>query len=77
MNIDDINYKDIVVAIPENAVKMTINVSFYENDEIHKAVGEYNMSDIKECEDILEQYINGDLPKYTLTEEYWNKICNN
>lgn len=69
MDINDVEYIDVVVSIPANAIKMEILVDFYANDEIHKACGEYDFNDIRECEETLEKYINGDLPKYVITEE--------
>lgn len=69
MDINDVEYIDVVVSIPANAVKMEILVDFYENGEINQACGEYDFDDIRECEEILEKYISGDLPKYVITEK--------
>lgn len=74
MDVNDVKYTDIVVSIPANAVKMEILVDFYANGEINKARGEYDFNDIRECEETLEKYISGDLPKYVLTEEGSNYL---
>lgn len=69
MDINDVEYIDVVVSIPANAVKMEILVDFYGDGEINSARGEYDFDDIRECEETLEKYINGDLPKYVITEK--------
>lgn len=72
--LDKCNWKDIVITVPEYTVKMSMNLDCVdyesESDEsIIKLRADFNMTDIKEAEEVLEKYINGELPKYTLTEE--------
>lgn len=72
--LDKCNWKDIVITVPEYTVKMSINLECVdyesESDEsIIKLRADFNMTDIKEAEEVLEKYISGELPKYTLTEE--------
>lgn len=74
MDMNDVKYIDVVVSIPANAVKMEILVDFYANGEINKCSGEYDFNDIRECEETLEKYISGELPKYVITEEGRNYL---
>ena len=67
--LDECNFKDIVISIPENTIEMEISLKFYENDEIYKAIGEYNLNDIMECCKTLDKYISGELPYYQITEK--------
>ena len=72
---NNIEWEDIVIAIPKNTVHMTIQVSIFDDSEISQYIGEYNVSEINECRNTLEKYINGELPRYIITEkglEYLN-----
>lgn len=72
---NNIEWGDIVIAIPKNTVHMTIQVSIFDDSEISQYIGEYDVSEINECRNTLEKYINGELPRYIITEkglEYLN-----
>lgn len=72
---NNIEYEDIVVAVPKNTVHMTIQVSIFDDSTISQYVGEYNVNEINECRNTLEKYISGELPRYIITEkglEYLN-----
>lgn len=62
-------YKDIVISIPINTCGFTIEADVYENSEIQKIKGIYNMQDIAQCEQLFEDTIMGDYPRYHLTEK--------
>ena len=54
---------------------MTVQVDIFDDSTISQYVGEYNVSEINECRNTLEKYINGELPRYIITEkglEYLN-----
>ena len=68
-DINDIQFEDIVITIPKNTIAMTIGVDVYEDGDIQKFCSEYNLSEINECRDVLEKYIEGELPKYKITEK--------
>ena len=72
IDINNIEWEDIIVAIPKNTVHMIIQTSVFNNGKIVKYQGEYDVNDINNCKNTLEAYINDDLPLYVLTEEGWN-----
>lgn len=71
-DVNNIEWEDIVVAIPKNTVHMIIQTSVFNNRKIVKYQGEYDVNDINNCKNTLEAYINDDLPLYVPTEEGWN-----
>lgn len=72
IDINNIEWEDIIVAIPKNTVHMIIQTSVFNNRKIVKYQGEYDVNDINNCKNTLEAYINDDLPLYVPTEEGWN-----
>lgn len=71
--------KDIIVSIPTNTVRMTMNVTVYEDGRIFEATQELDLGGIKYAEDLFEQCCDGEYPVYTLTEkgkEYFERLCN-
>lgn len=71
--------KDIIVSIPTNTVRMTMNVTVYEDGRIFEATQELDLGGIKYAEDLFEQCCDGEYPMYTLTEkgkEYFERLCN-
>ena len=72
IDVNNIEWEDIVVAIPKNTVHMIIQTSVFNNRKIVKYQGEYDVNDINNCKNTLEAYINDDLPLYVPTEEGWN-----
>ena len=71
-DVNNIEWEDIVVAIPKNTVHMIIQTSVFNNRKIVKYQGEYDVNDINNCKNTLEAYINDNLPLYVPTEEGWN-----
>lgn len=72
---NNIEWEDIVITIPKNTVHMIVQVNIFDDSEISQYIGEYNVSEINECRNTLEKYINGELPRYIITEkglEYLN-----
>jgi hypothetical protein len=69
INIDNIEWEDVVITIPKNTVHMIIQTSVFNDGEIAKYQGEYDVNDINDCKNTLEKYIIGDLPLYVLTEK--------
>lgn len=65
----DGEYKDIIVSIPTNTVRVTMSVTVYENGGIFEATQELDLTDIKYAEDLFEQCCDGEYPQYTLTEK--------
>lgn len=75
----DGEYKDIIVSIPTNSVRVTMNVTVYEDGRIFEATQELDLRGIKYAEDLFEQCCDGEYPMYTLTEkgkEYFERLCN-
>ena len=75
----DGEYKDIIVSIPTNSVRVTMNVTVYEDGRIFEATQELDLGGIKHAEDLFEQCCDGEYPVYTLTEkgkEYFEGLCN-
>jgi hypothetical protein len=75
----DGEYKDIIVSIPTNSVRVTMNVTVYEDGRIFEATQELDLGGIKYAEDLFEQCCDGEYPVYTLTEkgkEYFERLCN-
>lgn len=75
----DGEYKDIIVSIPNNSVRVTMNVTVYEDGRIFEATQELDLGGIKYAEDLFEQCCDGEYPVYTLTEkgkEYFERLCN-
>lgn len=75
----DGEYKDIIVSIPTNTIEMTIKLKVYENGEMFDAEKTFDLTDIKDSEDLFVQCCNGEYPMYTLTEkgrEYFEGLCN-
>ena len=75
----DGEYKDIIVSIPTNSVRVTMNVTIYEDGRIFEATQELDLGGIKYAEDLFEQCCDGEYPVYTLTEkgnEYFERLCN-
>lgn len=75
----DGEYKDIIVSIPTNSVRVTMNVTVYEDGRIFEATQELDLGGIKYAEDLFTQCCNGEYPQYTLTEkgiEYFEGLCN-
>jgi hypothetical protein len=71
--------KDIIVSIPTNTVRVTMNVTVYEDGRIFEATQELDLGGIKYAEDLFEQCCDGEYPVYTLTEkgkEYFERLCN-
>ena len=65
----DGEYKDIIVSIPTNTVRVTMSVTVYEDGEIFEAARELDLEGIKYAENLFEQCCNGEYPQYTLTEK--------
>lgn len=67
--IDDIDFVDAVFAIPENAVEVLIKVKSYESGKLIGSEVTYNLKEIKKAVDLFQQTIEGEYPKYVITEE--------
>ena len=65
----DGEYKDIIISIPTNTVEMTIKFKMYEDGEMFYAKQVFDLSDIKDAEDLFEQCCDGEYPAYTCTEK--------
>ena len=64
----DGNFEDIIISIPSNTVEMKTEVIVYEDGELHKALCEYSLEDIKDAQRTFEMCCAGDYPEYKLTE---------
>jgi hypothetical protein len=69
MTIDDIEFVDAVISIPENAVKLTIEAVTYEDGELHTVEGKYGPVEIRDAINLFQDTIDGDYPVYSLTEK--------
>ena len=75
----DGEYKDIIVSIPTNTVRVTMSVTIYEDSEIFEATQELDLEGIKYAENLFEQCCDGEYPVYTLTDkgrECLEGLCN-
>ena len=61
----DGEYKDIIVSIPTNTVRVTMSVTVYEDGEIFEATQELDLEGIKYAENLFEQCCDGEYPVYT------------
>ena len=66
---DDYEYEDIIIAIPQNTVEFKITTMVYENNEITKLEGTFNLNDIHECKKNFEDCLIGNYPTYILTDK--------
>lgn len=66
--VDDYQFEDIIIPIPKNTVQLVITTTVYENDEISKLKGTYDISDIIQCKKTFEDCLNGEYPTYRITE---------
>lgn len=64
-----IAYSDAVFQIPQSAVKITIEADIYESGEISRVRAEYNMEDIREAFHLFDETIDGEYPRYELTDK--------
>lgn len=69
MTIDDIEFVDAVISIPENAVKLTIEAVTYEDGKLHTVEGKYGPVEIRDAINLFQETIDGDYPVYSLTEK--------
>lgn len=69
MTIEDIEFEDAVIRIPKNAVKVTVEIETYETEGVQTVRAQFLPSDIAAMFDLFEQTVNGDYPRYVLTEE--------
>ena len=69
--INNIEWEHIVVSIPKNTVHMIVQTSIFNDGKIDTYRAEYNLDALNECRDILEKYIEGELPLYVVTEKGW------
>lgn len=60
--------KDIVLSIPKNTVEIKIELTTFENGELHHYSRIMDIEAINEAEDIFEDTIRGDYPYYVLNE---------
>lgn len=68
-SIDDIEFQDAVISIPANAIYIKQEVRTCENDKIITLLSTYSLKDIRGMFDLFEQTIDGDYPKYVVTEK--------
>lgn len=71
-------YKDIILSIPTNIVKMTVKLKLYEKGGVFNVEQTFDLEDIRYAENLFEQCCNGEYPMYTLTEkgrEYFGELC--
>lgn len=68
-SIDDIEFIDAVFAIPKNAVEIVLNVKSFEGGEIVRTTVQFDVQDIRDAIKTFEDTVNGDYPKYCITEE--------
>ena len=74
----DGGYKDIVMSIPMNTIEMTIKFKMYEDGEMFYAKQAFDFEDIKDAEDLFEQWCDGEYPTYSFTEKgekYVERLC--
>ena len=69
ITMDDNDFVDAVFAIPENAVEVLIKVKSYESGKLIESEGAYDLKEIKKAVDLFQQTIEGEYPKYVITEE--------
>ena len=69
MTIDDIEFVDAVISIPENAVKLTIKAVTYEDGELHTVEGKYGPVEIRDAINLFQNTVDGDYPVYGLTDK--------
>lgn len=69
ISIDDIEFVDAVFGIPKNAVEVVLNVKSFDGGEIVKTMAQFDMQDIRDAIKTFEDTVNGDYPKYKLTEK--------
>lgn len=77
MNIDDIEFVDAVFPIPKNAVHIMLEAEIFESGEAHTVKAEFSPSDVRDAINLFEKTVEGDYPKFTLTEkgkEWLNKL---
>ena len=69
MDIDNIEFVDAVFQIPKNAVKVEFTIETYEQGEMHTVKGIFDPADVREAINLFGQTVDGDYPKYVVTEE--------
>ena len=62
-------FEDAIIGLPTNAVGMTVSIDIYENGEIIKAEQTFDMNDIKGMKDDFWKCVDGEYPKFTITDE--------
>lgn len=69
MTINDIEMRDAVFTIPKNSVEVVLNITTYENGELHKLECQCDLQDIQDCFKCFDDTVAGNYPKYTITEK--------
>lgn len=67
--IDEVEFKDAVIAIPKNTVKLEIIATIYEDGELHEVGGTYDMQEVQHLFQLFWDTIEGDYPKFELTDK--------
>ena len=69
MDINDIEFVDAVFPIPKNCVHIMLEAETFEDGKAHTVKAEFSPSDVRDAINLFEATVEGDYPKYVITEE--------
>lgn len=69
MDINDVEFKDAVIAIPKNTIELEINATVYQDGQLQVINGIYNLQEVQHLFQLFLDTIEGDYPKFVLTEK--------
>lgn len=72
-------FKDIIIPIPNNTIKMTVRLKIHEDGEMFDVEQTFDFEDIKYAKNLFEKCCYGEYPQYVLTEkgrEYIERLLN-
>lgn len=69
MDMNDVEFKDAVIAIPKNTIELEINATVYQDGKLQVINSIYNLQEIQHLFQLFLDTIEGDYPKYVLTEK--------
>lgn len=69
MDINDVEFKDAVIAIPKNTIELEINATVYQDGKLQVINGIYNLQEVQHLFQLFLDTIEGDYPKFELTEK--------
>ena len=69
MDIDNIEFVDAVFPIPKNCVHIMLEAETFEDGKAHTVKAEFSPSDVRDAINLFEATVEGDYPKYVITEK--------